>query len=156
MAQEIERKFLVSSTAFKQASFKQTAVKQGYLSSDPNRIVRIRIRDQKGYITIKGLGNTTGASSYEWEKEIPLDEAEKLLEICESGIISKTRYEIKSGNHIIEVDEFHGENQGLVVAEVELANEDEPFQKPDWLGAEVTGDKKYYNSILKKNPFTRW
>lgn len=156
MAQEIERKFLVSSTAFKQASFKQTAVKQGYLSSDPNRIVRIRIRHQKGYITIKGLGNTTGASRYEWEKEIPLDEAEKLLEICESGIISKTRYEIKSGNHIIEVDEFHGENQGLVVAEVELANEDEPFQKPDWLGAEVTGDKKYYNSILKKNPFTRW
>jgi len=147
---------LVSSTAFKQASFKQTAVKQGYLSSDPNRIVRIRIRHQKGYITIKGLGNTTGASRYEWEKEIPLDEAEKLLEICESGIISKTRYEIKSGNHIIEVDEFHGENQGLVVAEVELANEDEPFQKPDWLGAEVTGDKKYYNSILKKNPFTRW
>ena len=156
MAQEIERKFLVSSTVFKEASFKQTAVKQGYLSSDPNRIVRIRIRDQKGYITIKGLGNTTGASRYEWEKEIPLDEAEELLEICEPGIISKIRYEIKSGNHIIEVDEFHGENQGLVVAEVELANEDEPFQKPDWLGAEVTGDKKYYNSILKKNPFTRW
>lgn len=156
MAQEIERKFLVSSTVFKEASFKQTAVKQGYLSSDPNRIVRIRIRDQKGYITIKGLGNTTGASRYEWEKEIPLDEAEELLEICEPGIISKIRYEIKSGNHIIEVDEFHGENQGLIVAEVELANEDEPFQKPDWLGEEVTGDKRYYNSILKKNPFTRW
>lgn len=155
MAQEIERKFLVKGE-FKKDAFKQTRITQGYLSSVPERTVRVRTKGTQGFITIKGIGSASGASRYEWEKEIPVSEVEALLQICEPGVIDKTRYQVKSGIHTFEVDEFYGENQGLVVAEVELSAEDEAFVKPNWLGEEVTGNAKYYNSMLMKNPFTKW
>lgn len=156
MAQEIERKFLVNSDVFKSEAAKEIRITQGYLSSVPERTVRVRIKGSKGYITIKGIGSASGASRYEWEKEIPVVEVEELLKICEPGVIDKTRYEVKSGRFTFEVDEFYGENQGLVVAEVELTGEDDHFEKPQWLGTEVTGDPRYYNSMLMKNPYTKW
>jgi adenylate cyclase len=156
MAQEIERKFLVTSEAFKMEASKKTRITQGYLSSVPERTVRVRIKGESGYITIKGIGSDSGASRYEWEKEIPVSEVDELLKICEPGVIDKTRFEVKVGHHTFEVDEFYGENQGLTVAEVELSAEDEKFDKPAWLGAEVTGDVRYFNSMLMKNPFTKW
>ncbi|AZS28429.1 CYTH domain-containing protein [Butyricimonas faecalis] len=155
MAQEIERKFLVKGD-FKADSFKATRITQGYLSSVPERTVRVRVKGEKGYITIKGKGNDSGASRYEWEKEIPVDEVKELLKLCEPGIIDKTRYLVKAGEHTFEVDEFYGENEGLVMAEVELKDENENFIKPAWLGEEVTGDVKYYNSMLMKHPYTKW
>ena len=153
---EIERKFLVSSNAFKEEAFTQNRIKQGYLSSVPERTVRVRIKGEKGYLTIKGISNESGLSRFEWEKEIPVDEAEKLLLLCETGVIDKTRFEIKTGNHIFEVDEFYGENEGLVMAEIELKYEFETFEKPIWLAQEVTNDKRYYNSYLSNNPFKKW
>ncbi len=156
MAHEIERKFLVTSADFKKEAFKETRIIQGYLSSVPERTVRVRVKGKTGFITIKGIGNDSGASRYEWEKEILLNEAEDLLKICEPGVIDKTRYEVMAGTHKFEVDEFYGENEGLVVAEVELANEDDHYTKPAWLGTEVTGDVKYYNAMLMKHPFTKW
>ncbi|HQO49309.1 MAG TPA: CYTH domain-containing protein [Bacteroidales bacterium] len=155
MAQEIERKFLVEGD-FKAVAIKATRITQGYLSSVPERTVRVRIKGDKGYITIKGIGSDSGASRYEWEKEIPITEVEELLKICEPGVIDKTRFLVKAGAHTFEVDEFYGDNEGLVVAEVELSSEDEGFFKPEWLGKEVTGDVKYYNSMLMKNPFKKW
>ena len=155
MAQEIERKFLVTK-AFKAQAYAQSRIKQGYISSMPQRTVRVRIRDNKGYLTIKGASNTEGTSRYEWEKELSLVEAEELMKLCEPGIIDKTRYLVRSGAHVFEVDEFYGENAGLVMAEVELASENEAFVKPDFIGEEVTGDVRYYNSQLMKNPFTSW
>lgn len=155
MAQEIERKFLVKGD-FKKFSKKDTRITQGYLSSVPERTVRVRIKGEKGFITIKGIGNASGASRFEWEKEIPVTEVEQLLEICEPGVIDKTRFLVESGQHTFEVDEFYGENEGLIVAEVELSSENESFVKPEWLGEEVTGDSKYYNSMLMKNPYKKW
>lgn len=155
MAQEIERKFLVKGD-FKSMATKATRITQGYLSSVPERTVRVRIKGDKGFITIKGIGNQSGASRYEWEKEIPVHEVEELLSICEPGVIDKIRYLVPAGPHTFEVDEFFGENQGLVVAEVELTHETEAFDKPSWLGEEVTGDPKYFNSMLMKHPFTKW
>lgn len=155
MAQEIERKFLVKGE-FKKFAAKQTRITQGYLNSVPERTVRVRVKGDKGYITVKGVGNASGASRYEWEKEIPVAEVTELLKICEPGVIDKTRYNIPAGNFVFEVDEFYGENQGLVVAEIELKSESDVFEKPEWLGEEVTGDKKYYNSMLMKNPYTKW
>lgn len=156
MGQEIEKKFLVTSDEFKKQASKETRITQGYISSVPERTVRVRIKGKSGFITIKGIGNDSGASRFEWEKEISVSEVDDLLKICEPGVIDKTRYEVKLGNHTFEVDEFYGENQGLVVAEVELENENDQFEKPSWLGAEVTGDVKYYNSMLMKTPFTKW
>lgn len=156
MAQEIEKKFLVTTDDFKKQASKETRITQGYLSSVPERTVRVRIKGKSGFITIKGIGNDSGASRYEWEKEIPVSEVEELLKICEPGVIDKTRYEVKAGKHTFEIDEFYGENQGLIVAEVELENENDSFEKPTWLGTEVTGDVKYYNSMLMKNPYTKW
>ena len=156
MAQEIERKFLVLSDDFKAVAAKSTPITQGYLSSLPERTVRVRIKGDKGYITIKGICSASGVSRYEWEKEIPVGEVDELLKICEPGVIDKTRYEVKSGLHTFEVDEFYGENQGLVVAEVELSSEEESFNKPSWIGQEVTGDVRYYNSMLMKTPYTKW
>ncbi len=153
---EIERKFLVQSEEFKAISFAKNEISQGYLNSNPERTVRVRIKGNQGYLTIKGKGNETGMSRLEWEMEIPVDEAKMLLNLCESGVISKMRYEVKFGNHIYEVDEFFGENEGLVLAEIELKSEDEAFEKPDWLGEEVTNNEKYYNSYLSKNPFKNW
>jgi len=153
---EIERKFLVKTDAFKGQSYIATRIKQAYLSSVPERTVRIRLKDDKGYITIKGIGDELGASRFEWEKEILATDAEALLKICELGIIDKTRFNIKLEEHIYEVDEFYGDNEGLVVAEIELSSEDEIFTKPDWLGKEITGEVKYYNSMLMKNPYKKW
>ncbi|TVQ73648.1 MAG: CYTH domain-containing protein [Balneolaceae bacterium] len=155
MAQEIERKFLVGGD-FKSDAFKETRITQGYLSSVPERTVRVRVKGDKGFITIKGIGDETGASRYEWEKEIPVDEVKELLKICEPGVIDKTRYLVKHGDHIYEVDEFYGDNEGLVIAEVELQSADESFEKPEWLGEEVTGDVRYYNSMLMKTPYKEW
>ena len=154
--QEIERKFLVLNDAFKKESFSAIKITQGFLSTVPERTVRVRVKGEKGFITVKGIGNESGASRYEWEKEIPVEEVNDLLKICEPGTIDKTRYHIKSAKHTFEVDEFYGDNDGLVVAEVELTQEDEAFEKPAWLGAEVTGEVKYYNSMLMKNPYKNW
>ncbi len=156
MAIEIERKFLVKSNAFKAKAAKIIHIKQAYLSSVPERTVRLRILEKKAFITIKGIRSESAVSRYEWEKEIPLKEAKELLEICEPGLIEKNRFYIKSGKHTFEVDEFYGENEGLIVAEVELASEDEEFLKPEWLAEEVSMDMKYYNSMLIKNPYGRW
>lgn len=156
MAQEIERKFLVNGD-YKSLATKAYKISQGYLSSVPGRTVRVRIRDDEGYLTIKGAANKSGVSRFEWEKEIPVEEAEELLPLCEPGIIDKTRHIISASNGLFfEVDEFHGDNEGLVVAEIELPDENYPFEKPEWLGKEVTGDRRYYNSMLKKYPFKRW
>jgi len=153
---EIERKFLVTSDAFKREAFAQNRIKQGYLSSVPERTVRVRIKGEKGFLTIKGISNESGLSRFEWEKEILIDEAEKLLLLCEDGVIDKTRFEVKSGNHTVEIDEFYGENEGLIMAEIELKSETESFEKPIWLGEEVTNDKRYYNAYLSNNPFKNW
>jgi len=155
MPQEIERKFLVKD-GYKQFAFTSSRITQGYLSSVPQRIVRVRINGERGYITIKGVSNLSGMSRYEWEKEILVNDARELLALCEPGIIDKTRFLVQVGKFTFEVDEFYGENEGLVVAEVELSSEEELFEKPSWLGKEVTGDKRYYNSKLAGNPFSKW
>ncbi|HOI00743.1 MAG TPA: CYTH domain-containing protein [Bacteroidales bacterium] len=155
MAQEIERKFLVKGD-FKSHATRSARIIQGYLSSVPERTVRVRVKGDKGFITVKGIGNASGVSRYEWEMEIPRSEAEELLAICEPGVIDKTRFLVESGPHTFEVDEFYGANEGLVVAEIELSAETEEFERPDWLGEEVTGDVRYLNSVLVKHPFTTW
>ena len=157
MAQEIERKFLVSGD-FKKDAYDSVRITQGYLSSVPQRVVRVRVKGEKGYITIKGAADETGVSRFEWEKEISLQDAKSLLQLAEPGIIDKTRYLIKNtdGKHTWEVDVFHGENEGLIMAEIELESENDAFDKPNWLGKEVTGDKRYYNSYLSKEPYKSW
>lgn len=152
---EIERKFRVIGD-FKKDAHEQVRISQGYLSSDPSRTVRIRIKGEKAYLTIKGSSSASGASRFEWEKEISVVDAQELLKICEPGIIDKTRFLVDFKGHTFEVDEFYGENEGLVVAEIELESEEETYEKPDWLGEEVTGNKKYYNAMLKQNPFKNW
>lgn len=156
MPLEIERKFLVTSTQFINDSFLQEKFKQGYLNSDKDRTVRVRIAHNKAYLTIKGITNKTGTSRYEWEKEISLKEAEELLLLSEKPPVEKTRYFIKVNKHIFEVDIFEGENKGLILAEVELNDENEKFEIPKWLGKEVTGDIKYYNANLSINPYQKW
>ncbi len=154
--QEIERKFLVTSEDFKTLAFTQNRIVQGYLNSDPERTVRVRIKGTKGFLTIKGKGNETGTTRLEWEKEITVPEAELLLPLCEKGVIDKIRYEVNVGKHVYEVDVFSGENDGLIMAEIELSSEDEIFEKPEWLGKEVTGVIRYYNAYLSNNPFKNW
>ena len=156
MALEIERKFLVKDDSYKTMAYSASRIAQGYICSSRGRTVRVRIRDEKGYLTIKGPSDSQGLGRYEWEKEIPMQEAQELMRLCEPGMIDKTRYLVKSGKHVFEVDEFYGENEGLTIAEVELESEDESYEKPDFIGEEVTGDVRYYNSFLMKNPFTRW
>ena len=156
MAQEIERKFLVRNDSFKKLAYNYSRIAQGYICSGRGRTVRVRIRDEKGFLTIKGPAGENGLSRYEGEKEIPLDEAKKLMKLCEPGRIDKTRYLVQCEKHVFEVDEFYGENEGLVIAEVELESEDEMFEKPDFIGEEVTGIAKYYNSFLMKYPYTKW
>ena len=153
---EIERKFLVLNNYFIDLAVAKNRIVQGYLNSNPERTVRVRIKANKGFLTIKGKGNDSGTTRLEWETEIPLAEAEKLLSICENGVIDKIRYEIPSGKHTYEVDVFAGENHGLIIAEIELSAENELFEKPNWLGKEVTGDIKYYNAYLSNNPFGSW
>ena len=156
MGLEIERKFLVKNTDFKALAFKQDSFKQGYLNTDKSRTVRIRIANEEAFITVKGQTNATGTTRFEWEEKIKKEDAEKLLKLSETIIIEKTRYYLNSGNHVFEVDEFFGENKGLILAEIELNTEDEVFLKPNWLGKEVTGNKKYYNSYLGKKPYLHW
>lgn len=153
---EIERKFLVTSDDFKAASSHKNQISQGYLNSHPERTVRVRIKGESGFLTIKGKGNETGMTRFEWETEIALEEAKKLITLCENGVIDKIRHEVKMGNHTFEVDEFFGDNKGLIVAEIELKSEDEAFEKPSWLGKEVTNDERYYNAYLSNNPFKNW
>ena len=156
MAQEIERKFLVKGD-YKPYATKEIRIIQGFLSTVPERTVRVRIKGDKGYLTIKGIGSKSGISRFEWEKEISVEEARALFEICEPGIIDKMRFIVpEAGGLKFEVDEFYGDNEGLTVAEIELPAEGHPFEKPDWLGEEVTGDTRYYNAMLVKNPYKNW
>ena len=156
MAQEIERKFLVLDDSFKHEAFSKSHIQQGYICSERGRTVRIRIRDTRAYITIKGPSLNGGLSRYEFEQEIPLDDAQQLMQLCEPGIIDKTRWLVKSDRHTFEVDEFHGDNDGLVMAEVELENEQDTPKIPHFIGKEVTGDRRYYNSQLRQRPFKTW
>ena len=153
---EIERKFLVrKGDAYKHAAFSSSHIRQGYIAAD-GATVRVRTRDDKAYLTIKGKSVNGGITRYEFEKEITPEEALHLLELCKGGVIDKRRYLVKSGEHVFEVDEFYGDNEGLVIAEVELEREDESYEKPDFIGPEVTGDKHFYNSHLLSNPYERW
>jgi adenylate cyclase len=154
MGVEIERKFLVCGEGWKTMG-QGVLLRQGYLSSDPERIVRVRIEGDSAVLTIKG--RTQGATRAEWEYQIPMADAQDFLNsLCERPIIEKYRYRIQYEGMIWEVDEFLGDNAGLIVAEIELEQEDQPFAKPDWLGAEVTGDKRYYNAQLLRHPYTQW
>jgi len=155
-SKEIERKFLVKSHDYRKEAQKTEEIIQGFLSSVPERTVRVRMVDKIGWITVKGIGNASGTTRFEWEKEIPGSEAKSLLDLCEPGRIEKIRYYVKRGIHTFEVDEFKGSNQGLVVAEIELEDETESFEHPSWLGEEVTGQTKYYNASLSKLPFSQW
>ena len=155
MGLEIERKFLVKGD-YKTQATSSTRIKQGYICSERGRTLRGRLRDTKAYLTIKGPSRDNGLSRYEFEKEITFDEALSLFALCEPGIVDKVRWLVPAGNHTFEVDEFFGDNAGLVVAEVELSRADEFFIKPDGIGKEVTGDRRYYNSQLRKNPFKNW
>lgn len=156
MGIEIERKFLVKNTDFKGLSFQKKYIKQGFLNSDKERVVRIRITDDTAFLTVKGVSNKSGTSRFEWEKEISKEEAQDLMLLCEPGIIEKYRYLHQVENHVFEIDVFLGTNEGLILAEVEISNEDEQFISPSYLGDEVTGQEKYYNSNLSKNPFKNW
>ena len=153
---EIERKFLVKDSAYRHEAHSSSHIRQGYICSDRGRTVRVRLRDNEAYLTIKGPSMDGGLSRYEFEKTITRDEAEHLLALCEPGIIDKTRFLVDCGAHTFEVDEFHGDNDGLVMAEVELGAPDEPYERPDFLGQEVTGDRRYYNSHLRKHPYKEW
>lgn len=155
---EIERKFLVhkAGRAYAEDAFGSSRIRQGYICSARGRTVRVRMRDDKAYLTIKGPSDSTGTSRYEFEKEISIDEALHLFKMCEPGLIDKTRFLVQSGKHVFEVDEFYGDNAGLVMAEVELQAEDEPFVKPDFVADEVTGDRRFYNSQLRTFPFSLW
>ncbi|MHB9055172.1 MAG: CYTH domain-containing protein [Paludibacteraceae bacterium] len=152
---EIERKFLVKGD-FDPFVSEKYIIRQGYILTAPDKTVRIRIKGDKGFITIKGKANENGFSRFEWEKEISVSDAEQLLELCEDHIIDKTRNIVIFEEKTFEVDVFQGVNEGLVMAELELQAENEPYNSPDWLGLEVTGDKRYYNSYLSKKPFKEW
>lgn len=145
---EIERKFLVTSDVFKKKAYRKIPIAQAYLNTDPERTVRIRTTGETAYITVKGKSSDSGTTRFEWEMEIPLQEAKSLLKLCEPGMIIKDRYLVKAGHHDFEVDVFHETLEGLVIAEVELKDENEQFHRPQWLGQEVTGDREYYNSSL--------
>lgn len=155
MGLEIERKFLVVGD-YKSQAVSHSRIVQGYICSEKGRTVRVRLRDDRGYLTIKGPSRDGGLSRYEFEKEITMDEALSLLRLCEPGIIDKVRWLIPMGRHTFEVDEFFGDNEGLVVAEVELASEDEAYERPDFLGREVTGERRFYNSCLRAYPYKEW
>ncbi|MBQ1699867.1 MAG: CYTH domain-containing protein [Bacteroidales bacterium] len=155
MAFEIERKFLVKGD-YKDSVTKSDHIVQGYIATLGPKTVRIRIRGDKGYITIKGKSNATGVSRFEWEKEIPLGDAVQLMDLCDGGVVEKVRHLVPFAGHTFEVDEFLGDNSGLTVAEVELRSEDEVFDRPSWLGEEVTQDRRYRNSNLLVHPFKDW
>lgn len=153
---EIERKFLVRGNDYKQLARTSSRIRQGYISSGHGRTVRVRQRDDQAFLTIKGPSLDGGLSRYEFEKEITLDEAHHLFQLCEPGIIDKRRYLVDWGGHTFEVDEFYGDNEGLVMAEIELSSPDESYEKPSFIGDEVTGDRRYYNSHLRAYPYKMW
>ena len=153
---EIERKFLVRDSSYKQLATSSSRIKQGYICSGHGRTVRVRTRGEQAFLTIKGPSVDGGLTRYEFEKEITLDEAEHLFRLCEPGIIDKTRYLVPSGHHTFEVDEFYGDNEGLVMAEVELSRPNQPYDAPPFIGREVTGDRRYYNSHLRQYPYKLW
>lgn len=153
---ETERKFLVRGCSYRAGAVLHSHIIQGYICSGQGHTVRVRLRDGRGFLTIKGPSADGGVSRYEFEHEITPDEAEHLMRLCEPGLIDKTRYMVPAGKHVIEVDEFHGDNAGLVLAEVELSNAGEPFEKPSFIGPEVTGDHRFYNSSLRSLPYTLW
>lgn len=153
---EIERKYLVKSSGYRQVATSRKHLVQGFLNTHPDRTVRVRIVEGAGYLTIKGRSNKSGTSRFEWEHPLSLEDARNLLALCETPLMEKYRYRVPFGGHIFEVDEFRGANLGLIVAEVELLTEDEKVLKPDWLGTEVTGINRYYNSQLIQNPYTTW
>jgi len=153
---EIERKFLVKSDSYKNQAIRKYRIVQAFLNTDPQRTVRIRIQGNTGFLTVKGKADQKGITRFEWEREISVEDAGQLLVLCEPGKIEKIRYEIAAGSHLYEVDEFLNENEGLIIAEIELNSEDENFEKPDWLGEEVTGQLRYFNSSLSKNPYKNW
>ena len=156
MAIEIERKFLVADDSYKAMAFHSDRIAQGYICRQGGNSTRVRVRGDKGFLTIKGASNDGGISRFEWEKEIPVGEAWELMKLCPTPIIDKTRFLVEYSGHTFEVDEFYGDNEGLVVAEVELSDVDEDFEKPLFLGEEVTGDGKYYNSSLSRFPYKCW
>lgn len=153
---EIERKFSIKSTTFLANIKESYNITQGYLNSDKHRTVRVRTKGPKAYITVKGVSSSTGLSRFEWEKEISVEDAESLLLLCEDFIIRKTRYIVPFNGVIFEVDVFKDANEGLIIAELELQAEDQQFEKPDWLGEELTGDERYYNAYLSNHPYTTW
>ena len=153
---EIERKFLVKNNSFVEGAMRKRRIVQGYICSEPERSVRIRICEEEAFLTIKGATNGRGWSRYEFEQQVPMNDANELIKLCGPGMIDKTRYEVKTGGHTWDIDVFHGENEGLVVAEIELASEDESFETPDWVGREVSGKLEYYNMMLVKNPYSKW
>ena len=155
MAVEIERKFLVVNNSYKNEAFAHSHILQGYLCSNKGRTVRVRIRDDRAYLTIKGPTPEGGLVCYEFEKEIPIEEGKQLMMLCEPGIIEKVRWLVKHDNHTFEVDEFLGDNMGLILAEVELSSVDESITLPDFIGKEVTGDERFFNSHLRKYPYTQ-
>ena len=154
--QEIERKFLVKDDTYKTQATSHKRIIQGYLTAHSQRTVRVRIMGENGFLTIKGKSNKTGTTRFEWEKQIPKGEAQSLLKLCQKPIIDKIRYQVPVANHVFEVDVFAGDNAGLILAEVELSEEQQSYTIPDWLGREVTGELKYYNSKLSQNPFKEW
>lgn len=156
MNQEIERKFLVTNDNFKTLSYDRKYLKQGFLNTDKERVVRVRVTDDKAFLTVKGISSNEGTSRFEWEKEIDKSEGEQLMLLCEPGIIEKYRYYHRIGEQVFEIDEFLGDNDGLIIAEIELNHVDEFFEKPNYIGEEVTGQEKYYNSNLSKFPFNIW
>ena len=153
--QEIERKFLVVDDSYRALAYDKSEILQGYICSGHGHTVRVRTRGEQGYLTIKGP-SMDGISRFEWEKEITLQEARDLFSLCRSGCIEKTRYLIKNGIHTVEVDEFHGDNEGLVFAEIELSDVNEPYERPSFFGREVTGDCHYYNAYISKHPYHTW
>lgn len=157
MAQEIERKFLVKGDSYQKLAFDHTRIVQGYIVSGGGRSVRVRIRGDRGFLTIKGASHDGGLSRYEFETEVSLADAQELMALCEPGRVEKTRWLVRADDgHVFEVDEFHGDNDGLVMAELELKNADEAFKKPDFIGTEVTGDRRFYNSHMRRYPFKLW
>ncbi len=155
MLQEIERKFKIQDSSFLNG-MQGIEIAQGYLSADPERAVRIRIKGDQGFITVKGKSNASGTTRFEWEREIDGNEAQALLELCIPTVIYKTRFEVQHDSNKWEIDVFHGANDGLLIAEIELKDENQAFSKPDWLGEEITGDPRYYNSYISQNPFSTW
>ncbi len=154
MAHEIERKFLLANQDWRALVTGSFVLKQGYLSTTPKSTVRLRVKSDKAMLTVKS--KNTGIRRSEFEYEIPIRDAEEMLQLCQTPLIEKTRYTITIGKHIWEIDEFSGANSGLLVAEIELDTEEESFEKPAWVGEEVSTDARYYNSNLVAHPFTQW